>query len=232
MFCYVLFDFDGVLIDSVSDLTDAVNHTLTAYGYPLHTEQRIATFIGNGAENLLKQSFGITGSESLPVGVMVHYRQYYLENCTKKTTLYPNVYEGLLALHTAKVKMAVVTNKPLDMTQEILLRLGINHLFEIIVAPEMVECVKPAPDALLYAMKYMQADPQQTLIVGDTWTDIVAGKNAGIATCAVLYGIGNTVELLQQNPDYVFQDFQSVCDEIRSPENASKAILKRILHEK
>lgn len=211
--CY-LFDLDGVLIDSEKDLADAVNHTLEVHGRQRLPDAVVGSFVGNGVKNLLRRAFGLGEDEPLPDGLLEGYRAYYLAHCTDSTTLYPGVREGLERLHAAGARLAVVTNKPLDMTREILSRLGVWPLFGSCVAPERVREMKPHPESLLLAMKELGAKPEETVMVGDTWTDIRAGRDAGAATCAVLYGIGDAERLKAENPDQICDTFAEFMERI------------------
>lgn len=214
---HMLFDLDGVLIDSGLDLANSVNHTLESYGHARLPVQEIIDYVGDGMVNLLKRSFGLSAGEALPEEVKRDYQARYLAHCTDETVLYPGVREGLTRMHAEGVKLAVVTNKPDDMTREILSRLGVLTLFASIVAPERVTRMKPDPESLLLAMREIGASPEGTLMTGDTFTDIRAGHAAGLRACAVSYGLGDAEALLAEKPEFVFHSFDELMGTLFGP---------------
>ncbi|MDR1747493.1 MAG: HAD-IA family hydrolase [Spirochaetaceae bacterium] len=222
----VLFDFDGVLLDSGSDIAAAVNAALINFNCVQVPEANIRTFIGNGAVRLLERSLGYSlyGLErnqsvediSLPGdtekkehfdrifhALFPWYIEYYRNNCTVYSTLYPGVPELLVELYDRGMKMGVVSNKPLDLSHCILSHFGLERFFGSVVGPESTQQLKPDPDGILFALKELKGFPAKTLMVGDADTDIQAARAARVISCAFTGGFGDREALLAENADII-----------------------------
>lgn len=213
----VLFDLDGVLIDSGGDITNAVNWILSKYGYPPLAYDIVKRHIGHGAAALLRSCFGEFGSEleKTSLEALPTFKSYYLEHSTDETTLYSEVSEGLDRLErSGLVKMAVVTNKPFALAEKVLFDLGVGSKFETIVAPEQLTRLKPDPEGLLLALARLGYAPAEAAMVGDSWSDIEAGKRAGTKTIAVLWGIGDPAQLKKSGPDWLASSFSQLVEVI------------------
>ncbi|MDR2898135.1 MAG: HAD-IA family hydrolase [Spirochaetaceae bacterium] len=239
----VLFDFDGVLLDSVADIAAAVNAGLSNFNCIQIPEEKIRTFIGNGAEKLLERSllYSLYGLEmdapiedscsaDDPSGIpgevsekkehfkrIFHvlfpwYIEYYRNNCAVYSTLYPGVPELLVELHQRKIPMAVVSNKPLELSHRILSHFGLERFFGSVAGPESTARLKPAPDGLLFALRELKGSPETTLMVGDTDIDIQAARAAGVISCAFTGGFGNRKELLAENADIVIDSLEELLE--------------------
>lgn len=219
----VLFDFDGVVADTLPDIAAAVNATLRHFGRKTLEQEKIACFVGNGAKKLLERAFSAapladetkavaeTSSNTVSDDIFEWYKSYYHEHCKEKTQLYPS-FQGLLELlEICGIHMATVTNKPLSITNTLIEKLGIQGFFNAVICPELVQNMKPHPEGLLLALKKINDQrtatgkpvilPENVLMVGDSATDIQAGKAAGMKTCAITGGYGNTGLLLAEEPD-------------------------------
>lgn len=199
----IVFDFDGVIIDSGRDIANAVCCTLQHYGRPVLPIDEIISYVGRGPEVLVRKSFKDC-SEELIKEAIPYYKEYYLNNCMIETTLCKNV-KATLEFFKNK-NMAVVTNKPEDMTYKILDGLGVRDYFRKVIGPDSVRRLKPDPEGLLKAVEFFGADPERVIMVGDSSYDILAGKNAGTHTCGVTYGIGSVEEMKNAGPDVIIDD--------------------------
>jgi phosphoglycolate phosphatase len=176
----IIFDFDGVIINSGADIANAVNYALRHFDRPLLPKDEII-------------------ANAMPV-----YREYYLENCIIETVLYENVKETLEFFKDKKI--GLVTNKPENLTFKILEELGIREYFKIVIGPESVKKLKPDPEGLLKVIDAFGEEPAKAIMVGDSYTDVEAGRGAGTYTCGVTYGLGSSVELVNASPDFVIDD--------------------------
>ena len=209
----VLFDLDGVLIDSGDDIAASVNATLVRFGYKEEPQDVIIGFVGDGAKNLLIRALDYQGikAESMPnFGEFFdRYVDRYRSHSTEKTVLYKGVYELLEKLNKEGIFCAVVSNKPLSATETILKHFAINGFFDAVVGPEQLSRIKPDPEGLALALKLIEKkrnisiSPQRVLMVGDSATDIQAGRALGTHTCAVTEGFGNRQKLFAENADIV-----------------------------
>jgi len=193
-----IFDLDGTLIDSRSDIIGALNRTLARMSLKPLPEYQAAGFIGNGVQKLIERALSqATGRTPEPARVqegIILFRQEYEGHLLDRTHLYPGVKEALDQLSWARC--AIVTNKPENFSRLILEGLGLGGRFSPILGEDSTQTRKPDPAPLLRAMDYWRAAPDQTVMVGDSAVDIEAGKAAGVITCGVLTGFRPKEELL------------------------------------
>lgn len=218
----VLFDFDGVVADTALDITSSVNAALGHFGYKKLSKQIVVSFVGNGAKTLLEKSFhasvkldesALTWEDNADV-IFEWYKNYYRDNCMQETRLYAGLRGLLESLKLKEIPVALVTNKPKAITDVLLERLEIADFFTAVVCPEQVQHIKPSPESLLLALHIINENqknigkkeilPADTVMVGDSATDIQSGKSAGMKTCAITGGYGDTKLLCAQKPDFEF----------------------------
>jgi phosphoglycolate phosphatase len=200
----VIFDLDGTLVDSTGDIAAAINHTLETLGKAPKSTSEIARCIGGGFKETLTNAFGSDYLHSDAINIL---REYYLMHPADNSRVYPGVEDVLEKM--SGLKMAVLTNKDADISERVMSELGIRKYFESVFGGDS-SCLKPDPRAVEKVIRAMDGKKQTTIIVGDMDVDIMAGKNAGIRTCAVTYGIGDTSKLLAQNPDFIVHDFRQL----------------------
>lgn len=178
----ILFDLDGTLLDTLQDLTDAVNHTMERYGCPKRSVEDVRRFIGNGARQLIALSAG-EKAEFLDVDRMLSdYKRYYDAHCQVKTAPYPGIPEALEQI-SQRYPVAIVSNKP-DPAVKILCR---HYFGDTYALGETTDCPrKPAPDMLYKAMAAM--DVEACIYVGDTEVDLETAQNAAMPCISVLWG--------------------------------------------
>jgi len=207
----LIFDLDGVIINSGADIANAVNHTRRLFGLPLLSNDEIISYVGNGAEALIRRSFKDC-SEDLIQKALPLNQQYYLDNALIETSLYPNVKETLEDLKERRkdIKIALVTNKPEAITEKILAGLGVRQYFDLIVGPESVKNMKPDPEGIIKVLNMLDRSPEQAVMIGDSYIDIEAGRRAGTKTCGAAYGLGDKEELIKSNPDFVINNINEV----------------------
>lgn len=200
----LVFDLDGTLIDSAADIIDSANATLEWLGRRPLPANTIASFVGHGAPALMERVLArakdtqpderpesLTGIRADPeYDTALHeFLQIYDRLKLQRTRLYPGVEDALRRLQPGYT-LAVLTNKPVRMSREILAGLGVERTFERIYGGDSFLTKKPDPEGLLSLMREMRALPGQTLMIGDSVVDIRAGINAGCHTCSVSYGLG------------------------------------------
>lgn len=205
----IIFDFDGVIVDSGADIANAVLYTLQYFGRPLLPREEIISYVGHGMESLIQRSFKDCGKEVISRAIPV-YKKRYLDNAIVETRLYDNVKYTLEFFKQKNI--GVVTNKPEDLAYKILEGLGVRDYFKIIVGPESVKNMKPDPEGLLKVISHFGGQPDKTIMVGDSYTDVQAGRRAGTMTCGVTYGLGDTEELKKESPDFLIDDMKELTD--------------------
>jgi phosphoglycolate phosphatase len=194
-----LFDLDGTLIDSVEDLTTAVNLLRIELSLAALDSSLVRGYIGDGATLLVKRA--------LPQGFFseAHLRRFldlYGDHLLDRTTIYPGIRD-FLDMQREK-KMGVVTNKPLRFARRLLDALGLLSFFPAIVGGESCAAKKPDPAPVLLALTELRSDPAGTVFIGDHHTDLQAGRAAGVRTCFCAFGIGRSggvpFDFLAQTP--------------------------------
>ena len=204
----VVFDLDGTLVDSRSDLANAVNHALKSTGQPEQSEADIVPHIGNGMRILLSECFGPVSDETLEAGI-ASFTGFYEEHCLDNTKLYDGVKESLGEM-SRSARLAVVTNKPMRFTEKILRSLGIRDSLSSVVGGDSLAERKPHPAPVLKALDEMGAMPTGSLMVGDGIQDVMAGQAAGLQTCVVRYGYGYNTDLMDLHPDFAVNAFSDI----------------------
>jgi len=185
----LIFDLDGTLIDSRRDLANAGNATRQHMGMPPLDDERVCSYVGNGAPVLVRRLLGPDASEAQIQEGLEFFIEYYGEHKLEYTTLYPGVREALDQLQTADVGMAVLTNKPVRISRAILEGLGATGYFFQVYGGNSFDFKKPNPIGVVTLMKEAGAAPGRTMMVGDSSVDIQTARNAGIQACGVTYGL-------------------------------------------
>ncbi|MGQ9629782.1 MAG: HAD family hydrolase [bacterium] len=204
----LIFDLDGTLIDSREDIAKAVNHALKTLNLPQLPVETIAKYVGEGTSMLLLRSLP-PGRDDLLEESLKIFRAYYRDHLLDHTKLRRNAKEILE--HFRDRKKAVVSNKPRDPSVEILKGLGVLHHFQMVLGGESVSNRKPHPEAILKVLKELNSKGSEAMIIGDGYTDILAGKNAGIATCLITGGgLGDTTKLNSVEPDFIIDDLMEL----------------------
>lgn len=201
----LIFDLDGTLADTLDDITASVNHMLQALGKNGINRDLVQRYVGDGIEKLVERAYGNGAGHAEAVRL---YKQHHHTNFLTHSVLYAGVKETLR--YFSSMSMGVITNKSKEFSLPLLDHLGIRSYFCAIIGADEGLRLKPAPDAILKIMAECGADKERTVIVGDGTTDILAGKAAGIATCAVTYGFRTEEELRAAGPDYVIQHFSDL----------------------
>ena len=204
----VFFDLDGTLVDSVPDLTAAINVMLQQLGLPKREEAQVRTWVGNGMDNLIRRALvgdmdGSRADPALFACAKPLYKAAYAEHISVYSALYPGARAGLAALHAARVSMACVTNKPAEFARPLLEKLGIDAFFATVVGGECAPNPKPAPDALLLCAERLGVSITQGLMVGDSLNDVGAARNAGCPVVCVPYGYNHGYDIRDAQPDAV-----------------------------
>ena len=207
-FDLIVFDFDGVIIDSAQDLVGAARHSLREVGSAEPEFSFVRSCIGGGARNLLLRCLDDDKKDRVEEALRI-FRGYYEQNCLKQTVLYPGVRD-LLAFYAHKKHLALATFKIRAATHRILAGLNIVDFFDVVVTADDVQRPKPDPQCIDHILRKLHCGRDNAILVGDTRTDVLTGKNAGIATCAVSYGIGTRHELGEAGADFIIDDIQEL----------------------
>jgi phosphoglycolate phosphatase len=203
----IIFDLDGTLIDSVTDLANSVNFTLEKLDLPLHTPEEIKSFVGDGVQKLIKRSLGQTHMGKF-VDAFAIFMDHYNAHCTDNTTLYPKVAETIPHLAT-NYTLGVLTNKSVAFSLKILTALGILTYFKEVLGGDSLSTKKPDPEGIFYLAENWNLASDQIVMVGDHVTDTEVGQRAGCKTVFIEGGIGETRGLV---PDFIIQSMAELPD--------------------
>jgi phosphoglycolate phosphatase len=189
MFEAVIFDLDGTLVDSAGEIHAALAGPFDERGIAPLSKAEVERLIGRGVHSLVERALSMRGADGANVDEMVEaFEAHYARVVGTQARLFPGVLEGLRMLHAAPRKLSVVTNKPRAFTQVLLAKLAVLELFTAIVAGDDGVARKPAGDMLEAACMKMGTAPGETLMLGDSETDVRAARAAGCPVWCVPYG--------------------------------------------
>jgi phosphoglycolate phosphatase len=200
-----LFDVDGTLLESAPDIVAAVDEVLSRYGAHGQSFDYLASYIGKHLSALFEDIF--PGSDdAFKERLAQEYREIYWAREHQSTKPYPGVSEGLAMLGGRK---ATATTKSTRTTGVVLEKFGLKPYFDFVQGTDGFPA-KPEPDVLVRAMEGLGVKPADCLFVGDSASDMAAGRAAGVAICAVDYGYGNHDEMRRFAPDFWIKDLREL----------------------
>jgi phosphoglycolate phosphatase len=197
-----LFDLDGTLVDSKMDLVHSVNEMLRETGRPQLAGDLIASYVGLGAAQLIAGVLGPGATDQQRREGLAVFLRHYERKKLEETRAYPGVVEGLREL--GAVPMAVLSNKPQKLSQEILQGLGLARYFRAIYGGDSFATKKPDPAGALTILRELEVPVGEAGMVGDSDVDVQTARNAGMLAVAVRYGFGQHDP--QENPADVYVD--------------------------
>ena len=184
-----IFDLDGTLLDTLADLAASVNYALRTHGMPEHSIDDIRRFVGNGVRLLMERA--VPGGADNPSfdEAFATFRQHYMLHSLDTTRPYDGIPDTLEALKAAGCRLAVVSNKFMTATQDL-----IRHFFpdtiEVAIGEHEAEGIrkKPAPDTVNEAFRQLGVGKENAVYVGDSDVDIQTARNSGLPCISVLWG--------------------------------------------
>ena len=206
----ILFDLDGTLVDSVGDLAWCGNQMRQRLGLPVQGEHAARAWVGNGLERFVKRV--LSGEmEAEPAADLYRrglaiFRELYAAHASDRSLLYAGVTETLQWFARQQIKLACVTNKPEPFTSRLLVAMGLDGFFDLVVAGDTTARKKPDPMPLHYAADHYAIDYANCLMVGDSSNDVQAARNAGFAIACVPYGYNHGHDIRASCPDLVVEN--------------------------
>src|SRR5215475_6471853 len=185
-----VFDLDGTLIDSKMDLVNSVNAMLRETGRAELPPGLIASYVGHGAPQLMASTLGPASTEAHRKEALAIFLKHYSQQKLNETRPYPGVVDGVRALADSLVPMAVLTNKPTQLSIEILEGLGLMKFFQAIYGGDSFPAKKPDPAGVLAVLQELGVPPEVSAMVGDSDVDIQTARNAAMVAIGVTYGFG------------------------------------------
>ena len=211
----VIFDLDGTLIDSLPDILEQVNLTLQHFNYPLCTYNQIRQYIGHGARNLVKRSFGNISEEDLDQK-LEYYNKIYTACGSPKTHVFEGMAEVMLALKQMGYKLAILTNKPQMTTDRVYQKYLSQFGFDMVVGQSNNVKCKPDKSATLNILKQLEVSQENAYFIGDGETDIQTAYNSNIKHIAVLWGYRDKEQLEKVGANTFVNTPSEILDIIKS----------------
>jgi phosphoglycolate phosphatase len=184
----LLFDLDGTLIDSKRDLVQSVNATLRELGRAELPEVLVASYVGSGAPALISRALGGEGTTEEFQNALKYFLDHYEKHKLDFTKEYPGVREALQELRG--VPMAVLTNKPVKISVQILEGLGLAEFFKAVYGGNSFPTKKPDPLGANTILAELGIAASQAVMVGDSEVDVQTARNAGMISAIVNFGFG------------------------------------------
>lgn len=211
-----IFDLDGTTTDSLGAISHTANEVLQLHGLPAQPVNAYKSFVGDGQFELIKRALAAAGDTKLEKydEVMADYIEHFKTGCTYNVVPYSGITQLLLSLKETGIKIATLSNKRHE---------NVVHVVNTVFGPDMFDEVlgqsdsfprKPAPDGVFMIIEKFRIAPDKCLYIGDTNTDILTGRNAGLDTAGVTWGFRTREELEEAGADYIVnlpQEILEIC---------------------
>jgi len=204
-FTNIIFDFDGTLTDSRRDIAGAQLWALQQLGVDSYREEDLYPLIGKPLHDTFASLLPHDQHSRIPEAIAL-YAEYYPPRALDTTVLFPGVRETLTALRQQGHRLAIASTKKGAGILRATEFFGITAFFDQLQGSDGIP-FKPAPDVLHLILRAQGWDRQETIMVGDTDSDLQAGRAAGVATCAVTYGSLTREQLAVHRPDFFVEHF-------------------------
>jgi phosphoglycolate phosphatase len=203
----VVWDLDGTLVNSELDLAHSINAMLRHFKRPELPVETIGTFIGDGAPMLVRRSLGDPNDEGFVKEAVEYFLLYYREHKLDNTYIYDGIVPALHSIAAARNgtpvrQQAVLTNKPVRPSRDIVAGLGLGDFFAQIYGGNSFDTKKPDPMGAKTLMQELGVSPAETVMIGDSQNDSLMAKNAGMWSIGVTYGF-SPESLKHAPPDIV-----------------------------
>ncbi|MEZ5776287.1 MAG: HAD family hydrolase [Hyphomicrobiaceae bacterium] len=212
----VVFDLDGTLVDTAPDLAHATNHALSRIGIPAVALETVRASVSHGARAMLVKALDIAGW-TLPDAeiddLLTHFLDFYGENIAVESRPYPDAVEVVKGLKGRGMRLAVCTNKREGMSRKLLKELGMLDLFSAVVGRDTLPVYKPDPGHLIGTVILADGDLGRTVMVGDSETDVLTAKAAGIPVIGVTFGYTHA-PIASFGPDAVIDHYRDLANAV------------------
>ena len=206
----VIFDFDGTLVDTRRLVVTTMRDVLAELGLPVAEEAQCLATIGMPLRQCYSRLVSWLTAEQLDECYDAHQRLFDKNMQTICPTLFPNVETTLKSLKKNDVLLSVASSRSTHSLHDLSHRLGLDIYFDFMVGAHDVEHHKPHPEAVIKTLASLEVDKDNALVVGDTVLDIAMGRDAGVTTCGVTYGVGKKEELVAAGAKYIVDDIGEV----------------------
>lgn len=200
----VIFDLDGTLLNTIEDLTDAMNTALMKMGYPTRSVDECKYLVGEGPDAFARGALPPDARKPANVNLLINeYRSEYAKCWTRKTRPYPAIIKLLNELYALCILTAVLSNKRDELVKQSVSYFLPGASFVEIRGSKPSTPLKPDPTSALILAENLGALPNQVLFVGDTKTDMQTARSAGMIAIGVLWGFRKAEELKNNGANYL-----------------------------
>ena len=208
----ILFDLDGTLVNTGPDLLESLNHTLKINGLDEIKINQIGNLVGGGAGEMIKKAFILNQKKlkknELPK-LIEQFLEFYKENTTEKSTLYPNILDTLKKLEKKQYILGVCTNKKQFLAEKVLEELKIKNFFRLILGSSSKLKLKPESDMLEYCKIKLGLNYNEIVMIGDSKNDIIPARKLNIKSIFVNYGFGKIEKL---KPSFIINNAEKILE--------------------
>ncbi|MBE6097883.1 MAG: HAD family hydrolase [Schwartzia sp.] len=209
-----VFDLDGTLINSLSDLTDSGNEVLEKYGRPKETEDAFRYFVGNGSKKLIERILPDLDNDGIEKA-LAEYKEIYAKRLLNKTKPYDGITEMLEELKKRGIKIGVCTNKHMSAAEKILGKLFSEGTFDAYVGGRQGVPHKPDPANVFYVLEKLGVKPEETVYLGDTSVDMETAHNTGALAVGVTWGFRPEKELIESGAEILISHPMELFEKVR-----------------
>lgn len=210
----IVFDLDGTLVDTAPDLMRATNHVLATLGRPPISLEQVRVFVGHGARALISRGCAATGDPVDPRALETLYQEFvifYAENIAEGSVPFPGLIPFLDRCLAGGIALGVCTNKLESLSVKLLEELGMDRYFGAIVGPDTLGIAKPDPRPYRETLRRLGGGEWQSLMVGDSETDIRTARAAGVPVVAVPFGYTSR-PVAEFGPDHLIAHYDELWD--------------------
>lgn len=197
-----IFDLDGTLLDTLADLTSAVNHTMECFGYPTHSEDDVRRFVGNGLRKLTERAIPDGTANPNYEAAFTELKTYYTAHCKEKTAPYEGILDLLQRLSNEGIAMAIVSNKN-DAAVKQLATDFFSDTISVAIGETPQIQKKPAPDTVFAALEELHRSAEESIYIGDSDVDIQTAKNSGMDCISVSWGFRGRTFLEKEGASHI-----------------------------
>lgn len=214
----VIFDLDGTLLNTLGDLSDSVNYSLSLNGLPTRSIEDVRKFVGNGIGRLIELCIPDGLDNHLFHKCLSDFRSHYSKNMQNKTGAYKGIPEILSELSEKSYKMAIVSNK-FDKAVKNLNQVYFSKYISTAIGESENISRKPAPDTVFKALEEIDSIASKAVYIGDSEVDVKTAKNSGLISIGVTWGFRDRDVLKQEGADYIIAKPQELLELLESLNN-------------
>lgn len=207
----MIFDLDGTLLNTLGDLTEAVNFALSGLSLPNRTIDEVRAFIGNGVPTLVRRALPENSGSDTFERALKLFTEWYMHHICDKTVSFDGIPELLRLFRSKGYKIAIVSNKKHEATQLVCEKL-LCGLYDYAAGAKNEKERKPSPDMVLKAMELLGCEKDSAVYIGDSDVDVETARNAGIDCISVLWGYRSKEELLESGGKIFAKDVPSLAE--------------------